>query len=241
MGFVFTGAKIAISAVAAVIMLDKMGVNVGGILAIGGIGGIALGFAGKDLFANFFGFLVILSERPFKVGDLISSVDGKVKGVVQKVNWRITKILTLEKIPLYIPNSFFTTAVLQNETQMLARRVSEHLKFFCAECSATKVTNFSDSVKKFLQSDHSVDQSFFHVFDITKIGGKFTEFRLVTFVKQKQWHFFMDAKQEILLKILQIAQDFGFKSVYPDSSFNFYYEQDCQKIYPNNDIKSKSI
>ena len=56
-----------------------------------------------------------------------------------------------------------------------------------------------------MQSDHSVDQSFFHVFDITKIGGQFTEFRLVTFVKQKQWHFFMDAKQEILLKILQIA------------------------------------
>ena len=104
---------------------------------------------------------------------MISSVDGKVKGVVQKVNWRITKILTLEKIPLYIPNSFFTTAVLRNETQMLARRVSEHLKFFCAECSATKVTNFSDSVKKFLQSDHSVDQSFFHVFDITKIGGQY--------------------------------------------------------------------
>ena len=43
------------------------------------------------------------------------------------------RFLELEKIPLYIPNSFFTTAVLRNETQMLARRVSEHLKFFCAK------------------------------------------------------------------------------------------------------------
>ena len=51
------------------LVLQAFGVSVSGVLAFGGIGGIAIGFAARDLLANFFGALMIFLDRPFSVGD----------------------------------------------------------------------------------------------------------------------------------------------------------------------------
>ena len=56
---------------AALIIIQKLGYSISGLLAFGGIGGIAIGFAAKDLLANFFGGLMIYLDRPFNVGDWI--------------------------------------------------------------------------------------------------------------------------------------------------------------------------
>ena len=156
-------AKIAISVFTIIAVLDKLGINVGGLLALGGIGGVAIGFAGKDLFANFFGFLIIAFDRPFKIGDLISSADRQIRGVVEDISWRVTKVRSLEKRAIYIPNSLFATIVLQNETQMLARRISENLKFSYKERQAVDV--FLKSINSFLTECKDLNSKFPHTFN----------------------------------------------------------------------------
>ena len=69
---------------------------------------IAIGFAAKDLLSNFFGGLFIYLDRPFAVGDWIRSPDREIEGTVEQIGWRVTRIRTFDKRPLYIPNSVFS-------------------------------------------------------------------------------------------------------------------------------------
>ena len=108
-------------------ILQSLGVSVSGLLAFGGIGGIAVGFAARDLLANFLGGLSIYLDRPFTVGDWIRSPDREIEGTVEEIGWRMTRIRTFDQRPLYVPNSIFASVALENPSRMNNRRIYETL------------------------------------------------------------------------------------------------------------------
>ena len=116
-------AVIAITAI--LTALQTLGFSISGVLAFGGVGGIAIGFAAKDLLANFFGGFIIHLDRPFKVGDWIRSPDREIEGTVEQIGWRLTTIRTFDQRPLYVPNSTFTTIAVENPSRMHNRRIYE--------------------------------------------------------------------------------------------------------------------
>ncbi|WP_231877024.1 mechanosensitive ion channel family protein, partial [Oleiphilus sp. HI0067] len=118
-------ASIIITAV--LVVLQTLGFSISGVLAFGGIGGIAVGFAAKDLLANFFGGLMIYLDRPFKVGEWIRSPDQEIEGTVEKIGWRLTTIRTFDKRPLYVPNQAFANISVQNPSRMSHRRIYEKI------------------------------------------------------------------------------------------------------------------
>ena len=87
--------------------------------------GIAVGFAAKDLLANFFGGLMVYLDRPFAIGDWIRSPDREIEGTVEEIGWRVTCIRTFDKRPIYVPNSVFTQVTVENPSRMLNRRIYE--------------------------------------------------------------------------------------------------------------------
>ena len=117
--------RISIIITGALVALQTMGYSISGVLAFGGIGGIAIGFAAKDLLANFFGGLMIYMDRPFVVGDWIRSPDREIEGTVEAIGWRLTMIRTFDKRPLYVPNSTFTSIAVENPSRMSHRRIYE--------------------------------------------------------------------------------------------------------------------
>src|SRR5690606_7863144 len=112
---------------AGLIVLQLFGYSISGVLAFGGIGGIAVGFAAKDLLANFFGGLMIYLDRPFAVGDWIRSPDREVEGTVEYIGWRLSRIRTFDQRPLYVPNSVFMNIAVQNPSRMTNRRIFENV------------------------------------------------------------------------------------------------------------------
>lgn len=82
------------------IVAQTLGFQITGLLALGGGGGIAVGFAAKDLLANFFGGLTIYLDRPFVVGDWIRSPDKALEGTVEYISWRHTRIRAFNKNPI---------------------------------------------------------------------------------------------------------------------------------------------
>jgi len=110
---------------AALVMLQTLGFSISGVLAFGGIGGIAVGFAAKDLLSNFFGGLMVYLDRPFKVGDWIRSPDKEIEGTVEEIGWRQTRIRTFSKRPIYVPNSIFMNIIVENPSRMSHRRIYE--------------------------------------------------------------------------------------------------------------------
>ena len=69
----------------ALVVLQTMGINIAGLLAFGGVGGIAVGMAARDMIANFFGGLTVYLDQPFKVGDWIRSSEKEIEGTVEDI------------------------------------------------------------------------------------------------------------------------------------------------------------
>ena len=117
--------KVSVVITSTLVILQTLGFSVSGVVAFGGIGGMAVGFAAKDLLANFFGGLTIYLDRPFAVGDWVRSPDREIEGTVENIGWRLTRIRTFDKRPLYVPNATFTTIAVENPSRMLNRRIKE--------------------------------------------------------------------------------------------------------------------
>lgn len=111
--------------VGGILFLQNMGYSVGGLLAGFGLGGAAVAMASKDSLANLFGSIVVVFDRPFRVGDWIE-MEGK-EGTVEEIGLRTTKIRTFANSVMTIPNSMFTTSVINNWSQMNKRRITFRL------------------------------------------------------------------------------------------------------------------
>ena len=150
-----TLARIALSVVLGLMVLQTLGVSISGLLAFGGVGGIAVGFAAKDMLANFFGGLSIHLDRPFTVGDWVRSPDKEIEGTVESIGWRLTCIRTFDQRPLYVPNSTFSQISVENPSRMFNRRIYETigLRYEDADCMAAIVIQVRDMLKNIIHAN----------------------------------------------------------------------------------------
>lgn len=86
--------------------------------------GVAIGFAGREIISNFFGGFMIFLTRPFSVGEWIRSIEEpELNGTVEDIGWYLSRVRTWDKRPLYIPNSRFSTLIVENPSRMTNRRI----------------------------------------------------------------------------------------------------------------------
>src|SRR5439155_24193687 len=95
-----------------VVMLSVLNINMIGISATFGITGAAIGFAVHSIIANFVAGIVLLSIRPFKLGDLVTIET--YEGIVERIEIRVTVLKTAEGKEVSIPNSKVFSAVIIN-------------------------------------------------------------------------------------------------------------------------------
>jgi small-conductance mechanosensitive channel len=115
----------ALFAVAVVIILNNVGVNVTGLVAGLGVGGIAIGLAAQGIFADLFAALAILFDRPFRVGDTISYDKGSGTGVVESIGLKSTRIRAGSGEERIIANR----KLLDFEILNLSRRTHNRFRF----------------------------------------------------------------------------------------------------------------
>lgn len=200
------------------VILQSLGYSISGLLAFGGIGGIAIGFAAKDLLSNFFGGLMIYLDRPFKVGDWIRSPDRDIEGTVEDIGWRLTRIRTFDKRPLYIPNSIFATISVENPSRMTNRRIYETIGLRYQD--ARQVDVVVTQVKTMLQQHPEIDASQTLIVNLNKFADSSVDFFIYTFTKTTNWIRFHEIKQDVLLKILEIVHDNGADVAFPTTTID---------------------
>jgi len=209
-------ASVIITAI--LIALQLLGYSVSGVLAFGGIGGLAVGFAAKDLLANFFGGLMIYMDRPFAVGDWVRSPDKEIEGTVEDIGWRLTRIRTFDKRPLYIPNSVFNTIGVENPSRMYNRRIFETIGVRYEDVDVLPA--IVADVKAMLKSHEAIDQSQTMIVNFNKFAASSLDFFIYTFTKTTNWIEFHDIKQDILLSIARIIADHGAEVAFPTSTIH---------------------
>jgi len=198
---------------AILIGMPTLGIEVTALLAFGGVGGIAIGFAAKDLLANFFGGLMIYLDRPFALGDWIRSPDREIEGTVEKIGWRLTVVRTFDKRPLYVPNSVFNTLSLENPSRMSNRRIKETIGIRYKD--SEKMGAIVKDVKAMLQSHDEIDTSQTLIVNFLSYGASSLDFFIYTFTKTTNWVDFHEIKQDVLLKIVEIVHSHGADFAFP--------------------------
>lgn len=205
--------RISLWIVAALMVLQSLGVSIGGLLAFGGIGGIAVGFAAKDLLANFFGGLSIYLDRPFTTGDWIRSPDRQVEGTVEDIGWRLTRIRTFDQRPLYVPNAVFSQIAVENPSRMFNRRIYETIGIRYQD--ASKMGQVVAQVKEMLENHPAIDRSRTLIVNFVSFGPSSLDFFVYTFTRTTVWVEFHEIKQDILLQILDIIHANGADVAFP--------------------------
>ena len=202
----------------ALIMLQELGVSVSGVLAFGGIGGIAIGFAAKDLLSNFFGGLMIYLDRPFAVGDWIRSPDRKIEGTVENIGWRLTMIRTFDKRPLYVPNATFANIAVENPSRMTHRRIKETIGVRYED--SDKLNEILGDIRAMLESHDEIDSGQTLMVNFNKYAPSSLDFFIYTFTKTTNWVKYHKVKQDVLFQILNIIEKHGAEVAFPTSTLH---------------------
>jgi len=210
--------RISVIITAFLVVIQTLGYNISGVLAFGGIGGIAIGFAAKDLLANFFGGLMIYMDRPFDVGDWIRSPDREIEGTVENIGWRLTRIRTFDKRPLYVPNSVFASIAVENPSRMANRRIYETIGIRYSD--ANKVDDIIADVKNMLKEHPEIDTGQTLIVNLNKFAPSSLDFFVYTFTKTTDWVRFHEIKQNVMLKIIDIIEGHGAECAFPTSTLH---------------------
>lgn len=208
--------RISVIITAVLVTLQTLGYSISGVLAFGGIGGIAVGFAAKDLLSNFFGGMMIFLDRPFAVGDWIRSSDREIEGTVENIGWRQTCIRTFDKRPLYIPNALFSTIAVENPSRMSHRRIYETIGIRYDDID--KMPAIVRDVEQMLLDHPEIDTTQTLMVNFNSFAPSSLDFFIYTFTKTTSWTKFHDVKQDVLLKVADIIAGYGAEVAFPTST-----------------------
>ncbi len=210
--------RVSVIITCTLVVLQTLGYSISGVLAFGGVGGIAVGFAAKDMLANFFGGLFVYLDRPFIVGDWIRSADREIEGTVEHIGWRLTRIRTFDKRPLYIPNSVFTTIAVENPSRMSHRRIYETMGIRYDDIN--KMADIVADVKAMLNAHNEIDTTQTMIVNFNSFAPSSVDFFVYTFTKTTDWVYYHEVKQDVLLKIVNIIESHGAEMAFPTSTLH---------------------
>ncbi len=195
---------------------QELGFSVSGLLTFGGVGGIVIGFAAKDMLSNIFGGLMLQMDRPFSTGDWIRS--SQFEGTVEKIGWRMTRIRTFSKNPIYIPNSIFASIPIETPSRMTNRRIKEVIGIRYDDIAQIPI--IVDEVEMLLKKHKEIDPNeplrvYFNYFNASSL-----DFNVYAFTKTTDKNEYQRVKQKILLQIAGVIAKHKAEIAYPTQTLN---------------------
>lgn len=201
--FILKVARVIIYIVAGFIVITELGINLNGLVAGLGIGGVIVTLAAQDTAKNLFGGLMIFLDKPFIVGDWIQM--DNYEGTVEDISFRSTRIRTFENSLVNVPNSIITNSSIINWSRMEKRRYKTNLVLEL-DTPLEKVNRVVDRIREMLkQHDDVIDDSIIVKFDnITENG---INLLIYSYTNSVDYATFLEEKQKINYKIIQILRE----------------------------------
>lgn len=195
-------------------VLQEWGINVSAFVASLGLGGLAFALAAKDTVANFFGSLVVFTDRPFQVGDLVE-LEG-VEGNIEEIGVRSTKIRTNAQALVSIPNAVMATAKITNWSRMGKRRIKTRIGLTYTT-TIEQLRAITDELQRMLQNHPDVHQEAIGVnFDEFQDSALSISLNFFTITIDAQKHAII--RQEINFKIMEIVAKHNASFAFPSQS-----------------------
>jgi MscS family membrane protein len=209
--FIAKTLRIFLVMTAVLVIAQNMGYSISGLLASLGIGGIAVAMAAKDTIANIFGSVMLLVDRPFRVGDWIKT--SEFEGVVEEIGFRSTRIRTFARTLVNVPNSQLANMVIDNIDARSERRIKMRIGL-TYNTTPAQMKAAIKGIENILIQHPGVDQSYKLV--------KFDEFEdsslsifLYYFSSSKVWGEYLQVRQEVNMQIMELLQELELEFAFP--------------------------
>jgi MscS family membrane protein len=198
-------ATLGIGVVTSLVILQTFGVNIAPLLAFGSIGAASIGFAGKDVIANFCSGIMLQITRPFVRGDLILLPEKHIEGHIEDIGWFRTSIRDIEKRAVYLPNNYFSTMVVVNVTRMTHKRIKQTLKLPLS--AIQKISTVVPKIREAIVGTDTIDAHYpIHVF-LKTFGDYACEVEIEAYSTITDNETFNRFQQDLLLKIQAVLAD----------------------------------
>ena len=208
--FVLKITRVLIYVIAIFLVLAILEINLTGLIAGLGLGGVIVTLAAQDTAKNLFGGLVIFIDKPFVVGDWIEM--DAYEGTIEDITFRTTRIRTFENALVNIPNAIIADASVTNWSKMEKRRYKTNL---CVELNTPleKLELLKSRIEKMLQERESVyDDSIIVRFDqITENG---INILIYTYTNSVDYASYLKKVEDINIKIMKILKEENIELAY---------------------------
>lgn len=223
--------KLIIIAFGASIIAEEWGFNVDGFVAGLGLGGLAFALAAKDTVSNFFGGIVIVTEKPFTIGDWIKTPS--VEGTIEDITFRSTKVRTFAQALVTVPNATLSNEPIINWSKMGKRQIAFHLGVNVTT-PKEKLENVIKDIEKMLIDHPEVHPE--------TILVKFDEFShsgfnlyLYFFTNATDFGGYLSIKEDVNFKIMEILEQEDVQIAIPSQAFILQKDSNMEAI---NDFES---
>jgi len=195
---------VAIVIVASILGLQALGLDVNSVLAIGGVGGLAIGLAGREIFENLFSGLLLMGSRPFEVGDevvLFSTEQNKVEGIILDVGWYRTLVRDFQREVYIIPNSLFSRSVVRNVTRKGREwRFFEHI--LIRPNDIDKVEKVISDMRRVIRQDSRVIQKLHKRAFLDEINREYISIYISFYLEAPTRDAYMAARQQLFFEFV---------------------------------------
>ncbi|MGE6630821.1 mechanosensitive ion channel family protein [Bacillus sp. NPDC077027] len=215
--------RFVIIALSISVVAQEFSYDVNGLVAGLGLGGLAFALAAQDTVANFFGGIVIITEKPFTMGDFIETPS--VLGTVEDITFRSTKFRTPAEAVVTVPNSTLSKEPITNWTRMNKRQIT----FSVRVSYNTPKENIDRCIKRLKEMLHEHDgvhkETIMVNLDI--LGDSYLNLFFNFYTKTTSWAESLDIKQDINYRIMDIFHDEGVEFAFPGQTI--YMKQKNEK------------
>lgn len=201
--------KGALWVVAGLMVLSNLGVNVTGLMAGLGVGGLAIAFALQGVFADLFASFAIYLDKPFQVGDHI--VVGEHRGTVEKIGIKSTRIRALQGEEIVVSNQELTSARVHNFKKLEERRITTQFGL-TYDTPKEKLEQVPDIIKKIVDDEKMT--RFERVY-FTTFGDSALLFDLVYYIESDNYEEYLKAQQTMNFKIIEGFEKLGVEMAFP--------------------------
>ncbi len=190
---------------------DVLGLPAYSVVAGFGVGGLAVALAARDSVANLFGSVLIMFEKPFRVGHQIK-LSGSL-GTVEAVGFRSTRIRTLDNSLISIPNNSVVNATVENLSSRPRRR-QRFLVQVTYDTSREKLTALLEGIRRLIADHPFADSTNYHV-RFNDFGESSLDILVIFHIVTEDYGQELKYREKILLRIMDIAAELGVAFAFP--------------------------
>ena len=203
--------KIFVIIVGVLAILANLDIDILPLLTGLSIGGLAFALAAQDTLKNFFGSVMIFVDKPFQIGDWITS--GEIDGTVEEVGFRATRIRTFRNSVTYVPNGMIADKTVDNHGLRRYRRFYTQIAINY-DTPADLIDIFVKGLQQIvLKHPHTLKDNF-HVY-LNDMADSSLNVMFYIFFEVPTWGDELRCRQEVLLEIIKLAEHLGVQFAFP--------------------------